>query len=363
MSAAVILLSAASSASAQSCACVADINGDGEGDGIDLALVLGAWGTANQQADLSGNGTVDGTDLALVLGSWGPCAVPANDLCVNSQVIGPGSYLFCNTYAETDGPSLPGDSCGDFANQINNDLWYQFTPQSNGTLTVETCNAADFDTVIAVYTSPFDFTPCPTDGIGLTSLAGCSDDAAGCGLTSKVTLSVSADKVYLIRVGSFSAGSTGSGTLSLAFSHPGESCANSKVANNVPSTVTIYGDTSDNAVADLPNACFGGLPQGPAEWITYTATCNGILTIDTCDPTTNFDTVLTVLRYEFDGNCWSTFIECNDDSAMAGCQLGGQNRKSWLQVPCGPGEVFRIVVSGFNGAKGIYALSIDRNCN
>lgn len=53
--------------------CTADIDGNGTVDGIDLATLLGNWGTANAIADLDSNGIVDGIDLAIVLGAWGPC--------------------------------------------------------------------------------------------------------------------------------------------------------------------------------------------------------------------------------------------------------------------------------------------------
>jgi len=359
-----VLLAAGASATAVAggCVCIADINADGQVNGADLAFILGAWGTSNPAADLSGDGQVNGADIAIVLGNWGPCAGPANDSCGNVQVIGPGSYPFCNTLATTDGPALTLGLCGESATNIYKDLWYQFAPQSNGTMTVETCGATSFDTVIAIYSSAFPgLAPCPTDGPGLATLVACNDDS--CGVQSKVVVNVIAGKHYKIRVGSWSVLQSGTGTLKLSFSHAGESCANSIVVNNAPTTVTIVGNTSDNAVANLPNNCFGSFPQGGAEWITYTSTCNGILTIDTCSPNTDFDTVLTVLRYEFDGNCWSTFIGCNDDSNAIGCTLNGQPRLSRLQVPCSPSEVFRIVVSGFNGASGEYALTINRNCN
>jgi hypothetical protein len=52
---------------------VGDVNADGSVDASDLAVVLGAWGTADATADLDGNGAVGGSDLAIVLGAWGPC--------------------------------------------------------------------------------------------------------------------------------------------------------------------------------------------------------------------------------------------------------------------------------------------------
>ncbi len=47
-----------------------DINGDGVVGNIDLALLLGAWGTSGGPADLDGDGTVGNTDLAILLGAW-----------------------------------------------------------------------------------------------------------------------------------------------------------------------------------------------------------------------------------------------------------------------------------------------------
>ena len=58
-------------------ACVADITRDGEIGGADLALLLGAWGTAGAgklDCDLDDDGIVAGADLALLLGAWGACA-------------------------------------------------------------------------------------------------------------------------------------------------------------------------------------------------------------------------------------------------------------------------------------------------
>lgn len=54
-------------------ACAADLTGSGVVDGADLAVVLGAWGTADPAIDLDGSGLVDGGDIAIVLGSWGDC--------------------------------------------------------------------------------------------------------------------------------------------------------------------------------------------------------------------------------------------------------------------------------------------------
>ena len=55
------------------CACPADINQDGQVNGVDLATILGVWGSNDPSGDIDGDGTVGGTDLAYLLGSWGLC--------------------------------------------------------------------------------------------------------------------------------------------------------------------------------------------------------------------------------------------------------------------------------------------------
>lgn len=49
----------------------ADLDGDGLVGPADLALLLGAWGTAGPQGDLNGDGSVGAADLSILLGAWG----------------------------------------------------------------------------------------------------------------------------------------------------------------------------------------------------------------------------------------------------------------------------------------------------
>lgn len=48
-----------------------DLDGDNSVGGADLAILLGAWGTAGN-GDLDGDGIVGGADLAILLGAWTP---------------------------------------------------------------------------------------------------------------------------------------------------------------------------------------------------------------------------------------------------------------------------------------------------
>ncbi len=50
---------------------IGDLNGDGAVGPSDLALLIGAFGTASPEADLNGDGTVNPSDLGLLLGNFG----------------------------------------------------------------------------------------------------------------------------------------------------------------------------------------------------------------------------------------------------------------------------------------------------
>jgi len=55
--------------------CLGDITGDHFVDSVDLAIVLGAWGSSGGEfgADINQDGIVNAADLAMVLGAWGVC--------------------------------------------------------------------------------------------------------------------------------------------------------------------------------------------------------------------------------------------------------------------------------------------------
>lgn len=354
----------------QECLCPGDYNGSGAVDGGDLGLLLGAWGTVNVEVDLTGNGFVDGADLGVLLSYWGPCLPPSNDYCVDAEQVVPESvYEFCNLWATTDGPSVPGALCGG-ATAIYNDVWYRFDATSDGILIVDTCLGSDaWDTVVAVYGSNLPgVSPCPNGGASLAPLLDCSDDATntlGCGPTeSYVSLLVTGGRSYKIRVGGRTPSNSGEGVLRVSFNQFGSSCGFPLEADNEQGIEEVLGTTTDNEVDELPSNCFGTQPQGPAEWISYTAACTGTYAISTCHPNTDFDTVLNVML-DTPGTawCWESLLGCNDDSPAPGCQINGLNRRSRVDVHVNAGDTLKIAVSGYNGASGNYGLVITRVCD
>ncbi|MFQ5414815.1 MAG: M12 family metallo-peptidase, partial [Phycisphaerae bacterium] len=138
-----------------------------------------------------------------------PCGAggPANDNCADAVTIPAGDTAFDTNGATTDGPSHPECDFGfGDGGAVMSDIWYAFTPDCDGDLTVSTCNTANYDTKIAVYSG----CSCPP-----TNLLGCNDDGTGCaGFTSLLTVPVTSGVCTLIRVGGFN-GATGSGTLNL----------------------------------------------------------------------------------------------------------------------------------------------------
>ncbi len=122
-----------------------------------------------------------------------------------------GAVAFDTSDASTDGPAHAAClSGGD--DQVHNDVWFLWLAPCTGTLTAETCGAADFDTRLAVYqgcaAAP------PSDG----NLLGCNDDAAGCpSFRSKLSMPVSSGQCYLIRAGGYNGGS-GTGELTISCS-------------------------------------------------------------------------------------------------------------------------------------------------
>lgn len=156
----------------------ADCNANDIPDGCDLA--------SGPSTDFDGNGVPD------------ECGAPPNDACGAAGPVGEGSFVFNTLFSTTDGLIA---ACGPFVQ----DVWYLYTPSCTGFATFSLCNAAGYDTQLAV--SPAG--PCPPLNPGT-----CNDDAPGCGQTSQLQMVVVAGLPYLVRVGGTAGGGTGMLTIS-----------------------------------------------------------------------------------------------------------------------------------------------------
>src|SRR5262249_27550897 len=121
---------------------------------------------------------------------------PANDACGSATAITDGTYFGDTTPATND-----GEACG--ASEATNDVWYVYTPATDGVLHVTTCGSG-YDTVLSVHAG------CPGT---LANQIACNDDS--CGTSSALATPVTGGSTYWIRVSGWS-GATGSFRLNVS---------------------------------------------------------------------------------------------------------------------------------------------------
>ncbi|MBL9119174.1 MAG: hypothetical protein JNL80_04580 [Phycisphaerae bacterium] len=344
------------------CPCPSDFDGNGSIDAADLAALLGGWGSPG--TDLDGNGTTDAADLSILLGSWGPCAgIPSNDLCQNAAPIFEGDTAFCTFGAGTEAPPYSaGSGCVEFGyNSMTADVWYSFIAPEAGEVTLSTCGVS-WDTRLAVYTtSGSQVAQCPISEFSDTEIVACNDDHAGCGNGSLVTFSTVAGQEYKIRVGGY-IGWSGEGTLHLDFDPLGAVC-NEAIDLGITYSEFLEGSTLIYDAGEDQSPC--ALGDTVAKWYMFASDCghvDGLVTISTCHAGTDFDTTISVWASS-PGGCPGFFVACNDDFTDPSCQIDGLNRKSRVQFLLGGPTLYFVRVSGYNGAKGNFELSIDVDCN
>jgi hypothetical protein len=145
-----------------------------------------------------------------------PCGagMPVNDDCADAIEIFDGSTAYSTQGATTDGPPLPAECDKGFGLDFGADIWFTYMPSCDGTLTVSTCNQADYDSRLAAYDG----------GCAEQVLLACNDDGPGCaGFTSEMLVPVICGQPILLRVGGFDV-AEGNGTLTLTCSGSFCSC-------------------------------------------------------------------------------------------------------------------------------------------
>lgn len=271
-----------------------------------------------------------------------------------------GNNPFCTNGATTDGVDLDPLVCdlGFSNNSIFNDVWYCFTADCAGDYTMSTCNEADFDTRLAVYSG------CGSDNPA--NVVACNDDVTGCsGNTSELTFTATEGGTYLVRIGAFGATGSGVGTLVVTASIPGDTCDTALVAvdglNPVDTNCAITDGTDLSSTAGGTPDCaaqFGGVDFARrAQVFTYTPAVDGSLLVATCndnDPLTGgsesgYDTRLVVYSSASCPTDVLDVIACDDDNdfdALGNCNsstFGG----SALHVVVTGGNTYLIEVGGF----------------
>lgn len=178
-----------------------------------------------------------------------PSTVP-NDLCDDAIPLVNGiNGPFTNVGALTSTPAWP---CG----TGTKDVWFTYSTVTPGTLTVQTCGQATWDTEIQIFSGT-----CAS----LTSLV-CNDDT--CSLQSSATAAINAG-TYYIRVGGYN---NASGTFSVDVSGPGGIlAASAPFGAGCYRRSTAFYELATGANFDLANTAMRLVKNGD----TYTAQAGG----------------------------------------------------------------------------------------
>ena len=305
-------------------------------------------------------------------------------------------------------------ACGDFPvgnQEINNDLWFEYTATCTGTLFVDTCGTAS-DTRLAVYD-----VDCAAI-LGGTLPVECNDDHGSAaegdtGNTCPNTLSASlsvpgvvSGQTYIIRVGSFlttpdpiadfnlNIGCFAAGgpeaccfadgtcqdlvpgdcaTAGGAAQGFGSQCATTNCPQPPPTNdncdagiVEIFNGTTPIDVTAVTNSTLASCGDFPVDngsgfntvendlFFEYTATCTGTLFVDTCGTTD--DTRLAIYDVDCTAiNGGALPVECNDDHGNAAEADTGntcvETLAASLSIPVVQGQTYIIRVGTFDDAN------------
>jgi hypothetical protein len=123
-------------------------------------------------------------------------------------------------------------------------------------------------------------------------------------------------------------------------------CTNAVSIGNGTVAGTTIGATNDGS------AGCGASSTSPDVWYRYTASATTTITVTTCNPGSNYDTVLSVHPSTCPGTSGNQ-LACNDDFSCAFNSL-----RSTLTFSAVNGQQYVIRVAGFGGATGSFELSV-----
>ncbi|MCH2144934.1 MAG: hypothetical protein MK082_07280 [Phycisphaerales bacterium] len=284
------------------------------------------------------------------LGAHASADPPVNDACADALELEDGIHAFSTDDAETDGPD--SSSCITFGSQQTwNDIWYRYTAPIDGILLISTCGTVDFDSRIAVYTGT----------CGDLQEHACNDDGAGChGYSSYLLAHCVAGVEYLVRIGGYAEGATGSGTFGVKSVEP---CVTTCLEGSDVEDEPCGGDTNSGCPDGSLQLLQSGVPMCGTWHVTGNFRDTDYYTIQVAEP----GGLLQADLYSNDnvtGYIYLAKDSCPSHVLMysyGGCPT--PLRSSWLE----PGSYRIIVAPGFEaqvacddpmGANG-YVLQVD----
>ena len=262
---------------------------------------------------------------------------PPNDDCIGAVTLQPGvPFAMSTTNATATGDSVP--AC---QTNFGSGVWFKFTPQTSGTVTISTCGS-DFNTVLQVYSG--------SCGALVPIPSGCNDSGgSACPSANSAVLQfpgIGGQTYWILAGGAF--GTRGSLRI-VADPLPQVNDMCSGAINLEPRLPLSIDTFLAGNVGDPAPLCQTNFGRGI--WFTLTPGSNGMVTVSTCG--TGFDTVLQV----YTGDC-NALIPltggCNDDN---GADCGGSRASGRFQGT--RGVTYRILVGGYGGARGVVNIFAD----
>ena len=282
----------------------------------------------------------------LLCASTAVAQAPANDDCSNALAVGLGLTAFDSTAAIDSGLDQPGATCG-FVGEIYADVWFTFTPGSTDSFDLEVVNngSGTFDTKMTVYDHTGGACP-PLVG----NIVDCDDDDGELGF-SKVTTMLTNGTPYLVRVGSFGAGTFEvPAALSIAVTPlppaapANDDCVNSSAVllGNTPFDTTAA--TDGTGLALDPMVCTFGIPDEQIYqdiWFTFTPTATNAFDIASVNGGgISFDSRIAIYDQVGCPDVPASVIACDDDS-------GPFNEAAISAVPMTIGTSYLIRLGSF----------------
>ncbi len=184
----------------------------------------------------------------------------AQDECASAPTLVSGvASAFSTATATASAEPVSGAGCpGTYLNwdAAQQDVWFQWTATAGGSINVNTCDAASYDTSIVLYQGA-------CGSLVEVACNGDAADSAGCqAYHSEIAgFAVSSGSTYFVRIGGYNA-AVGAGNVTLTFTAGIAGCGNPGACNVVHATTGCEDLTCCNTVCNLlPFCCDTGWDQ------------------------------------------------------------------------------------------------------
>ena len=226
---------------------------------------------------------------------------------------------------------------GDVLTNGKHSVWYKWTAPLTGRVRVDTCYS-NFDTILAVYKDNF-ATPSGLSRVAVSNNACSFTNKSG----SRLVFDAIAGKTYKIAVSGYATGEEGQFTLNMYYASP----LNNHFAGGAQEIIGGNASTKGTNVAatrqlgepdHFPE--FDGSLGEHSVWYIWTASETGQVTLDTCESTSGFDTILAVYT---GGDTFGSLNRVDGDRDPCSSP---NNHATKVTFDAIAGNIYKIAVSG-----------------